>query len=247
MPENCSSLESAARSEFRPMVRSPRRGQGCCVIGSPTTSGIWSKVSSRPWRRPDARRATAGRCSTVSFGSSAPARPGVTCPRSSVPGALSQQRTMAMGWRQGLLDQILNCLRSAPFRHRRDRSGIVVHRRHSRPRPAVPRGAEKGDPEEPTDHALGRSRGGFTTKIHLLCDGNGHPLQFQLTAGQAHENTALLPLLQAADETRSPTSREIRSPGRWPWLAISGYRADWIDEALIELLHPPGRRPVEGK
>ncbi len=45
------------------------------------------------------------------------------------------------------LDQILNCLRSAHF-DTGDRSGIVVHRRHSRPRPpAVPRGAEKGDPE----------------------------------------------------------------------------------------------------
>ncbi|WP_277052974.1 transposase, partial [Zestomonas thermotolerans] len=29
---------------------------------------------------------------------------------------------------------------------------------------------EKGGPEEPVDHALGRSRGGLTTKIHMLCD-----------------------------------------------------------------------------
>jgi len=27
--------------------------------------------------------------------------------------------------------------------------------------------------EEPPDHALGRSRGGFGTKIHLVCDSHG--------------------------------------------------------------------------
>jgi len=30
-------------------------------------------------------------------------------------------------------------------------------------------GAGKRGPEEPPDHALGRSRGGLTTKIHLIC------------------------------------------------------------------------------
>ncbi|MGW7188074.1 IS5 family transposase [Streptomyces sp. NPDC054838] len=29
--------------------------------------------------------------------------------------------------------------------------------------------------DEPDDHALGRSRGGLTTKIHLACDGRGRP------------------------------------------------------------------------
>ena len=33
---------------------------------------------------------------------------------------------------------------------------------------------------------LGRSRGGFTTKIHRVADGLGHPLDFPLTAGQVH-------------------------------------------------------------
>lgn len=40
---------------------------------------------------------------------------------------------------------------------------------------------------EPSDHALGRSRGGLTTKIHLASDGNCRPLAFVLTAGQAGE------------------------------------------------------------
>lgn len=33
--------------------------------------------------------------------------------------------------------------------------------------------------------ALGRSRGGFSTKIHVTVDGLGNPLRFALTAGQA--------------------------------------------------------------
>ena len=36
-------------------------------------------------------------------------------------------------------------------------------------------GARKRGPEEPLDHALDRSRGGLTTKIHMLCDSNGIP------------------------------------------------------------------------
>ncbi len=68
-------------------------------------------------------------------------------------------------------------------------------------RRAVLRGWQIGAPQEPADHALGRSRGGFSTKLHLLCDRHGHPLHFHLTAGQAHESTALLSLLQGADAT----------------------------------------------
>ena len=37
--------------------------------------------------------------------------------------------------------------------------------------------------------ALGRSRGGYSTKLHLLTDANGHVLSMTLTAGQAHEST----------------------------------------------------------
>jgi transposase len=38
---------------------------------------------------------------------------------------------------------------------------------------------------------LGRSRGGFGTKFHLLTDGRGIPLAIEITAGQAHESTKL--------------------------------------------------------
>jgi len=43
--------------------------------------------------------------------------------------------------------------------------------------------------------ALGRSRGGISTKIHLICDAHGNPLDFVLTGGQAHESETAATLL----------------------------------------------------
>jgi transposase len=47
-------------------------------------------------------------------------------------------------------------------------------------------GAEGSTPEA---EALGRSRGGFSTKIHVACDGLGKPVKFILTPGQDHDVT----------------------------------------------------------
>lgn len=45
-------------------------------------------------------------------------------------------------------------------------------------------------------HGLGRSKGGFTTKIHALVDALGNPLRFCLTAGQRHDITQAPFLIQ---------------------------------------------------
>ncbi len=50
---------------------------------------------------------------------------------------------------------------------------------------------DSGDQE-----ALGRSRGGFTTKIHALVDALGNPLKFILTPGQRNDVTQAEPLLK---------------------------------------------------
>ncbi|WP_459708072.1 IS5 family transposase [Actinophytocola sp. KF-1] len=39
--------------------------------------------------------------------------------------------------------------------------------------------------DEPPDHAVGRSRGGWSTKIHHLVDGNGRPIVTLVGPGQA--------------------------------------------------------------
>lgn len=49
------------------------------------------------------------------------------------------------------------------------------------------------------DQALGRSRGGLTTKIHMLADAQGRPLRFRITAGQAHDITAAPALLEGQE------------------------------------------------
>ena len=45
------------------------------------------------------------------------------------------------------------------------------------------------------DQALGRSRGGFSSKIHAACDALGNPLRFDLTAGQAGDAPRALGLI----------------------------------------------------
>ena len=57
---------------------------------------------------------------------------------------------------------------------------------------------------EPADHALGRSRGGWGTKIHLCCDRRGNPLGFLLTGGQAQEVVQLDALLAAVPAGLGP-------------------------------------------
>ena len=37
------------------------------------------------------------------------------------------------------------------------------------------------------DHGLGRSRGGFSSKIHLVCDSKGNPLGAVISGGHRHD------------------------------------------------------------
>ena len=48
--------------------------------------------------------------------------------------------------------------------------------------------------------ALGRSRGGFTTKVHLRCNAVGLPVGVVLTTGEAHDVTAYDALMQQRDK-----------------------------------------------
>ncbi len=42
---------------------------------------------------------------------------------------------------------------------------------------------------------MGRSRGGLTTKIHVLVDGNGNPIVLKLSEGQAHDGRSAADML----------------------------------------------------
>jgi transposase len=64
--------------------------------------------------------------------------------------------------------------------------------------------------QEPQDHALGRSQGGFGTKLHLVCDSNGIVLAVWVTPGQRHESRAFAIVMLRAKRPRLPGRR------RWP-------------------------------
>lgn len=65
-----------------------------------------------------------------------------------------------------------------------------------------------------TDEALGRSRGGLTSKIHLAVDGRGLPMSVILTPGQAGDNPQLLPLLDQVHVKREGPGRPRKRPDR---------------------------------
>ncbi|MCP6695530.1 IS5 family transposase [Pseudomonas donghuensis] len=84
-------------------------------------------------------------------------------------------------------------------------------------------GAGKRGPDESADHALGRSRGGLTTKIHMLCDAYGVPLRVLLSGGQTSDINYAQPLLD--DESIPNTRGRPRKCCRW-LLADKGYDAE---------------------
>ncbi|MGW8353333.1 IS5 family transposase [Streptomyces wedmorensis] len=63
----------------------------------------------------------------------------------------------------------------------------TIVRAHQHAAGARPKGAPAGEPD---DHALGRSRGGLSTKIHLAADSRCRSLAFVLTPGQAEDAPA---------------------------------------------------------
>lgn len=90
---------------------------------------------------------------------------------------------------EGLIDSELFCIDGSNVRAARAAAGAS---KKNRP------------PGEPEDHALGRSRGGFGTKIHLVSDGKGLPLAAEVTAGQRHESTQCE---QVLDQVHIPNGR----------------------------------------
>ncbi|MFI2785894.1 IS5 family transposase, partial [Kitasatospora sp. NPDC018614] len=65
---------------------------------------------------------------------------------------------------------------------------------------------------EAGDHALGRSRGGLSTKLHLACDGRGRPLGFFLTGGNTNDCTRLEAVLEAISVPRAGPGRPRTRP-----------------------------------
>jgi transposase len=100
--------------------------------------------------------------------------------------------------------------------------GIPDGGRQHRPRSPARRGKKNTQDQE----AMGKSRGGLSTKIHAAVDGLGNPVRLLLTAGQVSEHTQAEAL-------------------------IAGFRADFVladkgydSDAFVETIKASGATPV---
>ena len=89
-----------------------------------------------------------------------------------------------------------------------------------------------GARDGPANNAIGRSRGGFSTKLHAVVAMDGKPIEVRVTAGQTHEATLAEELLDFVHGSAC--------------LADGGYDADRILQAAsdrgLKALIPSGTR-----
>ena len=113
----------------------------------------------------------------------------------------------------------------------RDRLRPVCHRWQRDPVHVAAAGASKKKARPASRRTtLGRSQGGFGTKVHLICDGNGLPLAVTLSPGQEHETQQVHDLLE-------PLLEAERVPEHLA--GDKAYSAGWIGELLAELKIKP--------
>jgi transposase len=91
---------------------------------------------------------------------------------------------------------------------------------------------------------LGRSRGGFGSKFHLVTDGAGTPLAVEVTAGQVHEATVAQGVIGTAVACLVGRRRKQRKRRHKPrkLAGDKGYSArsvrDWLEEQDIQPVIP---------
>jgi transposase len=83
--------------------------------------------------------------------------------------------------------------------------------------PSCPGGAgpnDKNRPAGPGREALGRSRGGLTTKVHLVADLRCRPIARLTSPGQHHDSPQFIPLMGQVRILRRGRGRPRTRPGR---------------------------------
>ena len=151
----------------------------------------------------------------------------VGCPWRDVPGCYGPWQTVYGQFRRwqrdGTWAQIVSRLQSAA-----DAAGRIgwdvsvdstIMRAHQHAAGARRDGAQQKEPPggievEPADHALGRSRGGFTTKVHLAVEQGRKPLVTRLTGGQCGDSPHFIPVIAAIQVPRLGSGRPRTRPDR---------------------------------
>ena len=82
--------------------------------------------------------------------------------------------------------------------------------------------------------ALGRSRGGLTSKIHLLADDRARPLTWQTSPGQRGDSPMFVPVLDGLRIRRRGPGRPRARPGR-----VRGDKAysSWDNRSYLRRRH----------
>jgi hypothetical protein len=88
------------------------------------------------------------------------------------------------------------------------------HAAGARTRPEAQKQSPGGVDVEPADHALGRSRGGLTTKLHLGCEQGQKPMSIVLTAGHRGDSPQFIPVLAGIRVPRAGGGRPRTRPDR---------------------------------
>jgi transposase len=110
--------------------------------------------------------------------------------------------------------------------------------------------AQKEPPgPEPADHAIGRSRGGLTTKAHLAVEQGQKPLAVIVTAGQAGDSPQFLAVLEAIRVPRPAGGRPRTRPDRVLADKAYGSRASraWLRRHGIRATIPEQAVPIAGR
>jgi len=80
------------------------------------------------------------------------------------------------------------------------------------PRPEQDTAATSRQADEPPGHGIGRSRGGWTVKIHHAVEGRGRPVAVVVTGGQRNDGTVLEQVLADIRVPRTSLGRPRTAP-----------------------------------
>jgi transposase len=84
---------------------------------------------------------------------------------------------------------------------------------------------------------LGRSRGGFSSKLHASTDGLGNPLRLRVTGGERHDITQAVALVEgyAAEAVLADKAYDANS------------FIEWLAQRDIEIVIPPRKHRKQGR